>query len=307
MNILHLKYAVEIAKTGSINKAAENLLMGQPNLSRAIKELESLLGISIFDRSPKGMIVTPDGEEFLRYARQILRQIDDVEALYRGGISPRQKFSISVPRASYISHAFARFSRAIGADVPAEIFYKETNALRAVSNILNADYKLGIIRYAECYEAHFQSMLDDKGLAGQTISRFRFHLVMNRRHPLAEKQKIRTEDLQPYVEIAHADPFVPSMPLAEVKKEELPDDIDRRIFVFERASQFDLLAANDQTFMWVSPIPNELLDRFGLIERECADNERVYKDVLICRRDYTLTALDQLFLTEVRRAKEKFL
>ena len=81
MNILHLKYAVEIAKTGSLNKAAENLYMGQPNLSRAIKELESSLGITIFDRSAKGMVATAEGEEFLQYARKILAQIDAVEAI----------------------------------------------------------------------------------------------------------------------------------------------------------------------------------------------------------------------------------
>ena len=53
MNILHLKYAVEVEKTRSINKAAENLYMGQPNLSRAIKELEESLGITIVSVPPK--------------------------------------------------------------------------------------------------------------------------------------------------------------------------------------------------------------------------------------------------------------
>ena len=48
MNLLHLKYAVEIEKTGSITKAANNLFMGQPNLSKAIKELETEIGITIF-------------------------------------------------------------------------------------------------------------------------------------------------------------------------------------------------------------------------------------------------------------------
>ena len=51
MNILHLKYAVEVAKTGSINKAADTLLIAQPNLSRSIKELEADLGIAIFERT----------------------------------------------------------------------------------------------------------------------------------------------------------------------------------------------------------------------------------------------------------------
>ena len=76
MNLMHLKYAAEIAKVGSLNKAAENLYMGQPNLSRAIRELETSLGITIFVRSAKGMSVTPEGEEFLRYARKILAEVD---------------------------------------------------------------------------------------------------------------------------------------------------------------------------------------------------------------------------------------
>lgn len=72
MNILHMKYAVEIAKVGSINKASETLLMAQPNLSRSIKELEADLGITIFDRTSKGMLLTPEGEEFIGYAKNIL-------------------------------------------------------------------------------------------------------------------------------------------------------------------------------------------------------------------------------------------
>ena len=78
MNILYLKYAVEVAKTKSISRAAENLYMGQPNLSRAIKELEESLGITIFARSPQGVKTTPEGEEFLSYAKNILRQIDGI-------------------------------------------------------------------------------------------------------------------------------------------------------------------------------------------------------------------------------------
>ena len=85
MNLVHLKYAVEVAKTKSISKAAENLYMGQPNLSRAIKELEDSLGITIFSRTTKGISVTPDGEEFLQYAKRILAQVDEVEEVYRNG------------------------------------------------------------------------------------------------------------------------------------------------------------------------------------------------------------------------------
>ena len=306
MNILHMKYAVEVAKAGSLNKAAQTLLIAQPNLSRSIKELEGELGLTIFDRSAKGMMLTPEGEEFIGYAQNILRQIDQVENMYKTTSMPKQRFSISVPRACYISEAFAQFSRQLS-DQSAELFYKETNSQRTIRNLLEHDFRLGIIRYAENYDQYFRDMLDEKELNYEMICEFTYQLIMSKEHPLAKKEEITFDDLRPYIEIAHADPYVPSLPLSKVVKEELPDNIDRRIFIYERASQFDLLSENPQTFMWVSPVPQKLLDRYGLVQRKCAENHKVYRDVLIYRNGYKLTTLDNAFITELCMARRKYL
>lgn len=305
MNILHMKYAVEVARLGSLNKAAEALMIAQPNISRSIKELEADLGISIFNRSAKGMELTADGVEFIGYAQSILKQIDDVEKVYKHSSPKKQKFSISVPRACYISDAFAEFSKCLS-DAPAELFYKETNSGRTVNNVLNNDYKLGIIRYAENYDKFFKEMLEEKELEYEMISEFSYSLIMSVDNPLAKKETVTFDDLTSYIEIAHADPYVPSMPLSKVVKEELPDNIDRRIFIFERASQFDLLSENPDTFMWVSPASQKILDRYGLVQRKCADNKKIYKDVLIYRKGYRLTALDKQFITELCDVKRKY-
>lgn len=306
MNILHMKYAVEVARLGSLNKASETLLIAQPNISRSIKELEADLGISIFNRSAKGMELTPEGEEFIGYAKNILKQIEEVEHHYRNASPRKQKFSISVPRACYISDAFAKFSTSINAH-PAEIFYKETNSQRTINNVLEKDYKLGIIRYAESYDKFFKAMLEDKGLTYEMIAEFSYVLLMSRDNPLALKDEITFDDLTPYIEIAHADPYVPSLPLSKVVKEELPDNIDRRIFIFERASQFDILSENPETFMWVSPASETILNRYGLVQKKCSDNRRIYKDVLIYKEGYRLSNLDKQFITELCEAKRKFL
>ena len=306
MNILHMKYAVEVARLGSLNKASEALLIAQPNISRSIKELEADLGIAIFTRSAKGMELTPEGEEFIGYAQNILKQIDDVELHYKNGAPKKQKFSVSVPRACYISDAFASFSKSIGSD-PADIFYKETNSQRTINNVLNKDYKLGIIRYAENYDRFFKSMLEEKGLSYEMVAEFSYVLIMSRDNPLATKDEIRFDDLTPFIEIAHADPYVPSLPLSKVVKEELPDNIDRRIFIFERASQFDLLSENPATFMWVSPASEKVLDRYGLVQKACVDNKKIYKDVLIYKEDYKMTSLDKQFITELCESKRKYL
>ena len=304
MNLMHLKYMLAVAETGSINKAAEKLYVGQPNLSRAIRELENSLGGPLFDRSAKGMVLTPEGEIFLKYARGILKQVEEAEAVFRKAEAEKKQFSISVPRASYIADAFARFTAGI-TEGEAELFYKETNAMRAIKNILQEDYRLGIIRYADSYDKYYKALLDEKNLSYELVTEFSYVLLMNREHPLADKPELCYADLEPYMEIAHADPYVPSLPQAQVKKEELPDNIHRRIYVFERASQFELLAQNPQTLMWVSPVPPELLDRYGLIQRVCPENQRRYKDLLIHRRDYQLTELDKGFISELCQSRRR--
>lgn len=299
-----MKYALEVAKAGSLNKASEVLLIAVPNISRSIKELEADLGITIFNRTTKGMCLTPEGEEFINFAKGILGQIDQVEKYYKEGSPSKQKFSISVPRACYISEAFAEFSRTLTKDA-AEIFYKETNSQRTIHNILNHDYKLGIIRYAENYDKYFKSMLDEKGFMYETVTEFSYSLIMSAKNPLATKDKITFDDLTDYIEIAHADPYVPSMPLSKVIKEELPDNIDRRIYIFERASQFDLLYKNPETFMWVSPTPPSLLSRYDLVQKKCTENKKIYKDVLIYKKGYKLTDLDRKFITKLCESKRK--
>ena len=301
MNILHLKYVTSIAENGSINKAAEELHVAQPNLSRIVREMEADLGIQFFHRSSKGMMLTPDGELFIAQARKILEQIDEMESLYKEKKTGKQRFSISVPRASYISDAFAAFSRTLGKE-EVEIFYQETNALQAVKNILEVGYNLGIIRYAAGYEKYFRQMMTEKGLKGELVAEFKYVLVMREDNPMAGMEAIRFSDLQQCIQIAHADPYVPSLPLSAVKNEELPQT-PRRIFVFERGSQFDLLTENPETFMWVSPLPERLPRQLHLVQRECAENRRMYRDVMIHRQDYRLTEMDKRFITELTMSK----
>lgn len=305
MNILHMKYAVEVAKCGSINKAAEVLLMNQPNLSRAIKELEASIGIQIFARSAKGMEVTEDGEVFLQHAAKILKQVDEVENMFKSSAPAKKRFSVSVPRASYIAEAMASFSLNLNKEKGVEIYYKETNSQRTIKNVLEGDYKLGIIRYAEHFDKYYKEMLEEKGLCYELVNQFSYVLAMSKKSPLARLDAITFSDLKDHIEIAHADPFVPSLPFSEVKREELPDNISKRIYVFERASQFELLSQNSDSYMWVSQIPSKLAERYGLVQKKCSENTKLYKDVIIHRNDYTLTELDSIFISELCRVKRE--
>ncbi len=306
MNLLHMKHAIAVSKAGSLNKAAETLMIAPPNVSRSIKELESDLGIVIFERTQNGMKLTPDGEKFIGFAKSIIKQINEVENFYKNGNPVKQKFSISVPRASYITEAFAEFTKELTDDA-AEIFYKETNSQRTIHNMVNHDYKLGIIRYAENYDMYFKAMLEEKGFDYELVTEFSYVLLMSADSPLAQKEKIEFDDLKRYIEIAHADPYVPSMPLSKVVKEELADNVDRRIFIFERGTQFELLNRNLNTFMWVSPAPNDLLERYNLVQRDGPENKKVYRDLLIYKKGYKLTSLDKKFIVALNESKNKYL
>lgn len=307
MNILHLRYACEIEKSKSISKAAENLFMSQPNLSRAMKELESSLNIQIFERTPKGMKLTVQGEEFLHYAKKILAEVDEIENLYLNEDHKTLKFSISVPRASYISHAFTKFSKRFNQCQKCEIYYKETNSLKAIRNLINSHYNLGIIRYQVNFDNYFKALLKEKGLNYELITDFNYLLFMSKDHPLANKDEIKEEDLIPFTEIAHADPYVPSLSSVDVKKEELPEKVKKRIFVYERASQFDLLESVNTTYMWGSPIPKSLLDKYNLVQRDCKSMAKEYRDVLIYHKDYTFSDLDEQFLNEIVESKREII
>ncbi|MBR1967955.1 MAG: LysR family transcriptional regulator [Clostridia bacterium] len=306
MNILHMKYAVEVANTRSISKAAENLYTSQPNLSRAIKTLENDLKIKIFKRSSKGLEITIDGEEFLLYAKNALTQIKKIESIYESRNEKKLRLSVCVPRASYFSYAFSEFAKELDNESSAEIVYKETNSMRAILNVVKEEYDLGIVRYQSAFEKYFSTLFDEKKLNYKMLNEFSYVMAVNKNNPLAKKDVIVAEDLASYTEITHGDPYVPSLPLIDVKRAELSEFSKKRIMVFERGVQFTLLEQVPNTFMWVSPIPQDLLDRFNLVERKCDFNTKTYKDVLIYRKKYHLTKLDQEFIGKIEGAKRKY-
>lgn len=306
MNILHLKYAIMVSETGSISKAAERLYVAQPNVSRGIKELETDLNIIIFERNSKGIFPTPEGERLIMYGKRLLQEFDDLEKSFKEQYN-KNLFSISVPRASYIANAFVNFSNKLKSLNNVEIYYKETNAYRAINNILNEYYKLAIVRYPAIYDKYFKDMLDKKELRYELVNEFNYVLICNKNSILATKDNITIEDLKSLIEITNPDLYVPSFPATQLAKKEYTEDVTKRIFVYERASQFELLEGNKDTFMWVSPVPLETLNKYNLIQLECKGFSKAYKDLLVCKKTYSFTSLDNEFITYLCESKRKLI
>lgn len=303
MNILHVKYAVEVAKTGSLSAASESLIIAQPNLSRAIKSLEADLGITIFDRSLRGMILTDEGKEFVEYAKSILDKIDDVEAIYRTRLPGKNKFSLSAPRAEYISKIFSGFSSNMGKG--AEFIYRETDNADTLNSVLRGDCKLGILRYADIYDKQFKTMFREKGLVSETVSEFRPCIVISKNSPIVKLPEIRLSDFQSLVEVSYEDRFVPTLSDTEIEKNEPSKNNAGSICVCDRASALELLSCREDTFMRSSALSECTLSGYGLVVRDCLDDRRVWRDICVYRKGYRLTELDRYFLDALQESKYK--
>ena len=114
MTLKQLQYAVTVAETGNMTEAARKLFIAQPSLTSAIHELEKEYGITIFTRSNKGIELTPDGDEFLGYARQVLEQAGLIEERYTGKAAGKQRFCVSSQHYSFVVEAFVRLIKEHG-------------------------------------------------------------------------------------------------------------------------------------------------------------------------------------------------
>lgn len=302
MNLQHLRYIIEIEKTESISKAAENLYMAQPNLSKGLKELEEDIGITLFKRTSKGVILTEKGAEFMPFAKNIISQIDAIEKLYCNDKNDNISLSISIPRASYISDAFIQFIKTLDPTSAISINYKETNAMRAISNLTDNNFNMGIVRYQEKYEKYFHILFKEKELMYKEICKFKYVILMSSKHKLAKAELVTINDLSKYIEIIYGDPYIPMLPALDVQRSETYDEINKRIYIYERGSQFDLLSEVKTTFMRASPMPTRILRRYRLVEKNCTELDSVYKDVLIYNANHIFTDFENVLLDKIQQA-----
>ena len=301
MNLQHLKYAVTVAEFHSINKAADALYISQPNLSRAIRELEQEIGITIFKRTPQGVSLTFSGEEFLFHARAILTEVEQIQRISEGGTTI-QRFSLCAPRAGYISGAFTRFLAQLDSTRRMLVDYKETNSIGVLQSVLTGVFHLGILRYQIAVEPYFQALFQEQGLLTRHVCEFVYLAAMSRDNPLAKKEELRFDDLKPLTEITHGDSYILT-PARQVPEQEAQVGTDRKIHVYDSMGQLAMLRQIPGTFMMVYPLEDELLERYGLVQKRVADFAEPCRDVLVYKKDYHFSALDKLFLKELDYAR----
>ncbi len=296
MNTTHLKYIIEVEKTGSISRAAENLYMSQPRLSKAIRELEKSVGISIFKRSSKGVVPTTKGAEFIMDAKGIIAQLQRLETTYNPKRSEMLTLDAVVARCEYITEAFSKFLSHISNDKKEKIIYRETNTTRAIKNVATGENNIGIIKYNVSYEQYFFQMLDERELKHEILWEYDEVIAVSKNSPLSKLSVVTETDLQNMTEILFGDNIIRYGRSARSMKDARENDNMHHILVYERAGMYSALVGDENSYARITPAPKGYYDenKIRIIPMKSQDSK--YRDVLFYRKDYKLTDTDKLFI-----------
>ncbi len=196
MTLQQLRYAIMIADCGSMNEAAKRLFISQPSLSGTMKELEEEIGADIFFRSNRGIIITPEGEEFLSYARQVVDQYHLLENRYIEKNS-KKKFSVSMQHYTFAVKAFVELVKKVGME-QYEFAVHETKTFEVIENVKNFKSELGVLYLNDFNEQVLTKILRENSLEFQELFQCDTYVYLWGEHPLANQELITMKELEDY-------------------------------------------------------------------------------------------------------------
>ena len=197
MTLTQLRYLMTIAKTGSFNKAAEQLYVSQPSLTSAVKELERELGITLFYRSGRGVTLTGDGTEFLLYAKQLYGQYEDILERYGKGSSHRKRFGVSTQHYSFAVKAFVDMAKQFDMS-QYEFAIRETRTAEVISDVSTMKSEIGVLYLCDLNRRSMEKLLRSAGLEFHHLIECQAYVYLWKGHPLAKERSIRFEQLRDY-------------------------------------------------------------------------------------------------------------
>lgn len=197
MTLTQLNYAVTVADGRSMNEAAKKLFISQPSLSTAIRELETELGIEIFRRTSRGVQVTPEGEEFIGYARQVTEQCALIDTKYVQKKTIRQKFGVSMQHYTFAVNAFVEMVRQFGME-RYEFAVRETKTHEVIEDVKNFKSEIGVLYINEFNSKVLHKLFQEYELEFHELLRCSIYVYLWKGHPLAEREEIALEELSEY-------------------------------------------------------------------------------------------------------------
>lgn len=237
-----MKYIITIVRYGSITEAAKQLFISQPSLSNALKEIESELGITVFQRSARGITLTPDGTELLSYVRQVVEQAELLEKRYSDKTPSRQLCSASTQHYAFAVNAFVNVIAALGHD-EYEYTLRETRTYEIIEDVRNFHSEIGILYLNEFNEKVITKLLRENHLVFTPLFTADPHVFISSAHPLAGEERITLDALAEYPCLSFEQGEYNSFYFSEEILSTVPHK--KIIHVSDRATLFNLLIGLD--------------------------------------------------------------
>lgn len=238
MTLQQLRYVIQIAQTGSIHTAAKQLFVTQPSLSKAVMELEKEMGISLFHRSNKGVVLTEEGIRFLSYARQVIEQAEFLEQQYKQKHTIRRAFAISAQHYAFVVNAFVRLVKEYDEN-QYEFSLRESRTYDIIEDVRMRRSELGIIYLSAFNKDVMLHILNKNELNFQPLFTAYPHIFISRNNPLANKTSVTLQDLEAYPRLTYEQGINNSFYFAEELHS--VEFSPKSIIVSDRATLFNLL------------------------------------------------------------------
>lgn len=242
MTLQQLRFLIAVAENGSINAAAQNLYTAQSNISSAIKSLEGELGISIFTRSSRGVMLTSDGTELLGYARQVVEQANMLEARYEHNEAPQERLAVSAQHYAFSVQAFINVVEACDAQ-KFEFTMRETTTAQIIDDVRAFRSEVGILYLDDFNRRVLEKAFADARVSFHPLFNARVHVFVSESHPLARKPSICLEDLVPYTRYSFEQGTSNSFYFSEEPFSHIP--CARNIRVSDRGTLTNLLTTSN--------------------------------------------------------------
>ena len=197
MTLAQLRYAITVAGASSMNEAAGKLFISQPSLSASIKELEAEVGVELFKRTNRGISVTPEGEEFIGYARQVVEQYNLIESKYILKENTKKKFGVSMQHYTFAVKAFVEMVKQFGMD-EYEIEIHETKTYDVIEDVKNCKSEIGVLYINDFNKKVLTKLFHQSGVEFHELLKCHIYVYLWKGHPLASKKEITLEELEEY-------------------------------------------------------------------------------------------------------------
>lgn len=197
MTLQQINYIITISETGSLNKAAEILYVAQPSLTSAIKEVEKEVGITIFNRSGKGVTLTNDGTEFLMYARQVYSQYDILLEKFGKNGNLKKKFGVSTQHYSFAVKAFVEMVKSFDTS-KYEFAIRESKTRDVINDVSTLKSEIGILYLSEFNRKAIIKLLVSNNLDFHKLIDCNAYVYLWKGHPLAKGKSIHFSQLDDY-------------------------------------------------------------------------------------------------------------